>query len=616
MKKIFKNIFLKLGIITFVVTSIVISFFLINDYQSTNNNNITKLGLGDSVTESYTIKNYDDIIEEIYNKGGQCSFEGEGTITNPYLISTAEQLAFLSYLQSHDGYTPEIYNNLEDENVIINNENEETDYIKVEYLEAINGSSYIDTGVKANNSIGFYVDFQLTGYSNDSPIIGHISPNIYIGQNSLGFSFGFKNGTGRSGMSTISKDLERHQASLNYENNRKFYVDTETPIEFTETETVTQNANSIWFFKARNHGSGQVRIYNVKITSGEEVIRDFVPCVNKNTIESGFYDLINDVFYKNAGAGKFVLPFDISRYDFTDKYFELANDIYLNDGALGIKKVGTSGNHQDDYEIDYTDGGDNLLKQFNSIQNVKFNFTGNGKTIYGMYIISTSDKQGLFSSCYRDLKNIKIENCFVKGYILGNSRVGGIAGFGKASDCENGADIYADSYVGGIVGEVRAKYIAEFENCKNYGNILAGQRAGGICGVGGAINCVNYGNVSATKKVGTFGSAGGITCLTGDYDVYDCINYGSVTNNSTENDFGKLFMAGNMNNITISISETISCSMYNNVFSKVYAGEISLFYYDVRNGIYLLRSNDANAIFNQVVNKDYLNANGFYEASF
>lgn len=56
-----------------------------------------------------------------------------------------------------------------------------------------------------------------------------------------------------------------------------------------------------------NYRPSSITLYSCKMYDNEELVRDFVPCVDSSG-NAGLYDLINDVFYKNAGTGDFVYP--------------------------------------------------------------------------------------------------------------------------------------------------------------------------------------------------------------------------------------------------------------------------------------------------------------------
>ena len=55
-----------------------------------------------------------------------------------------------------------------------------------------------------------------------------------------------------------------------------------------------------------SYSNTHIKMYECKITSNGNLIRDFVPCVRKSDNEPGLYDRVNNVFYTNAGSGTFL----------------------------------------------------------------------------------------------------------------------------------------------------------------------------------------------------------------------------------------------------------------------------------------------------------------------
>lgn len=54
------------------------------------------------------------------------------------------------------------------------------------------------------------------------------------------------------------------------------------------------------------------RIANATIWEAETLVRDFVPCYRKSDHKPGMYDLVNDVFYTNAGTGEFIVGANVN----------------------------------------------------------------------------------------------------------------------------------------------------------------------------------------------------------------------------------------------------------------------------------------------------------------
>lgn len=54
---------------------------------------------------------------------------------------------------------------------------------------------------------------------------------------------------------------------------------------------------------------GEMRLYSFRIFEGDVLVRDFVPCISPRG-EVGLYDRVGQVFYGNAGSGRFLAPTD------------------------------------------------------------------------------------------------------------------------------------------------------------------------------------------------------------------------------------------------------------------------------------------------------------------
>ena len=165
-------------------------------------------------------------------------------------------------------------------------------------------------------------------------------------------------------------------------------------------------------------------------------------------------------------------------------------------------------------------------------------------TMHGVGLIGCLQEKGI-------VKNLNI----YEGTIIGNTRVGGIAGasIGKIINCTNKATIIAQDnentnsgiVVGGIVGLINKGSI---DNCKNYGNVTAkddsltvgkGKFAGGIVGQAYASmgeditvsNCTNSGTIIAVYQ-----SVGGIMgcSYTNKITIKNCSNSGKVSTGDSE----------------------------------------------------------------------------------
>lgn len=107
-------------------------------------------------------------------------------------------------------------------------------------------------------------------------------------------------------------------------------------------------------------------------------------------------------------------------------------------------------------------------------------YDGNGYSITGIYINNTSNYQGLFGYLYTNatIKNLRIEN----GYVKGNGNIGALSGYNSGTltitNCANTSVVAGASYVAGISG-----YNDDvISNSYNTGAVIGGSYVGGIVG--------------------------------------------------------------------------------------------------------------------------------------
>ena len=181
-------------------------------------------------------------------------------------------------------------------------------YTQKQYLEA-SGTQYIDTGIKAQGGCYAEVEFEFS-----SSVSGWHS--IISGENAnvnKSFKF-FHNGMTHG---TVQNGSNYYDFSKSFQINQKYkacvsnglVIDGEFFQKFNKS-TFTSNNNIALF--ANITGSATVeayftgRIYSCKMWIGGVITRDFIPCVRDSDDAAGMYDIVNDVFYANAGTGSFV----------------------------------------------------------------------------------------------------------------------------------------------------------------------------------------------------------------------------------------------------------------------------------------------------------------------
>ena len=184
-------------------------------------------------------------------------------------------------------------------------------YTRCNYLES-NGNQYIKTDYVPTGTTGMYVDAYKTGgdmicgcteywyyWGGGNFIL--LSYNAYYGDVQY-------NGDTKGRMKTPC----HYVGKLNYKNDRTMVVETDGVNRWIKENLPELNftpTRDIYCFR-HNRASGnpissfQGKIYRFQITEGEEVVRDFVPCLDVDGVPC-MRDLVNGVDYYNAGSGQF-----------------------------------------------------------------------------------------------------------------------------------------------------------------------------------------------------------------------------------------------------------------------------------------------------------------------
>lgn len=180
-------------------------------------------------------------------------------------------------------------------------------YTQKQYLEA-SGTQYIDTGIKAQGGCYAEVEFEFSSsVSGWHSIISGDNANV-----NKAFKFYHNGMTG----GTVQNNSNYYDFNKSFQTNQKYkacvsnglVIDGEFFQKFTKS-TFTSNNNIALF--ANITGSATVeayftgRIYSCKMWINGVITRDFIPCVRDSDDAAGMYDIVNDVFYANAGTGSF-----------------------------------------------------------------------------------------------------------------------------------------------------------------------------------------------------------------------------------------------------------------------------------------------------------------------
>lgn len=220
-----------------------------------------------------------------------------------------------------------------------------------------------------------------------------------------------------------------------------------------------------------------------------------------------FRDLVNAGYSTICGrlTADIVLNEDLDQSKFNAEIVEVSS------GRYEIEVTYNGSSDIPDFE-QWTPIG--IWDNYNDIYNdYSGTFDGDGHTVSGIYINTSSDFQGLFG----DFDNGTIKDLgVINSYIRGDSYAGGIAGYsyGTVENCYNTGMVVGDYQAGGIVGV--NGYNSIVRNCYNTGTVTGIEYAGGLAGRieisftdndGLVTNSYNVGTVSGNSYVG--GVAGG-----------------------------------------------------------------------------------------------------------
>jgi hypothetical protein len=186
--------------------------------------------------------------------------------------------------------------------------------------------------------------------------------------------------------------------------------------------------------------------------------------------------------------------------EYQGKYYKLGADIILNDGKIIDEKGALA--------ADST-----KLHKWTPIGNSSVAFTGNfdgdGHTVSGMFINTTSSHNGLFGNSKGTIQNVTIKD----SWIYGGKYTAGIVGsnVGSVENLTNYASVSGkEDCIGGVLGNSSQKdykYNSIIKNAKNYGIIVGNKNVGGVAG------CATYVTVDGVEnsvQIEGYGYVGGI----------------------------------------------------------------------------------------------------------
>lgn len=176
-------------------------------------------------------------------------------------------------------------------------------YTQIEYIQS-SGTQWIDTGFKPNHNTRVVADCYLDSAASTMSAFGAwtgTSTNAFIhAGKSDNSACVFFYGTGNTSISVPKTG--RHLIDFNMN---------EASIDGVSASATTQTFSCTYsmFLMAYNSAGSAAnkatgKLYSCRVYDNGVMVRDFVPCTNSSGT-AGLYDLVNAVFYQNAGTGTF-----------------------------------------------------------------------------------------------------------------------------------------------------------------------------------------------------------------------------------------------------------------------------------------------------------------------
>lgn len=203
------------------------------------------------------------------------------------------------------------------------------DYTQLEYIEGT-GTQYINTGFNPNQNTRVVVDLESFAATNVPRVwFGarrKSSASFYIGNNTSGdyvvqVEYGSNASATSSNYCEFLFSQSEHNARRTIDFNKNVLTLSTGQSYTFASQTFQVNAPIDLFCLNDPDYSGhskfcEMRLYSCEIYDDGILVRDYVPAKRNSDGVLGLYDLVNDVFYTNAGTGTFIAGEEIHQYTY------------------------------------------------------------------------------------------------------------------------------------------------------------------------------------------------------------------------------------------------------------------------------------------------------------
>ncbi len=179
-------------------------------------------------------------------------------------------------------------------------------YTQVEYIES-SGTQYIDTGFKPKYSSRVVMD--VSG-------VGTASQFLFGARNAASSTAAQQFNVYRNSATAVRSDyFGSNKTASVADASVRTVVDKNGNVTTMYGQTITNTAVSsgtsdynLYLLALNNIGTANnfcaAKLYSCQIYDNGTLVRDYIPCINASGVV-GLYDLVNGVFYQNAGSGAF-----------------------------------------------------------------------------------------------------------------------------------------------------------------------------------------------------------------------------------------------------------------------------------------------------------------------
>ena len=207
--------------------------------------------------------------------------------------------------------------------------------------------------------------------------------------------------------------------------------------------------------------------------------------------------------------------------NYAGKYYKLGADIKLNKDDIIDDKGALVGDST-------------KLHKWTPIGNSSVAFTGyfdgDGHTVSGMFINTTSSNNGLFGNSSGTVQNVTLDN----SWVYGGKYTGGVIGYvGTVENVTNFASVSGiEDCVGGVLGSSNQRqyqYNSILKKLKNNGVIVGKKNVGGVSGCATYVDVDGAENTAPIEGYGYVGGVFGGIGSSSKNDIKDVRNSGEIT---------------------------------------------------------------------------------------